>query len=192
MLTAPMYQRRVGQTKQDFTYGHLLQQGPHLRPPTPEDPKAPPQGSSDEESAKEDSEFEEVRPTKRVKRSTSEEFVKIKSRSSSPPRQSKSTTTTFACEPSNIPPASWTSSTKLDEADEPYGPFSSQSRSSQPRKTYGVKNIHTAGPGSKQKNDVKKASKPAQSRGATGFKRRDLGDSLSLGRPMGVLAVVVA
>lgn len=195
MVTAPMSgQRILGQTKQHFAYGHLLKQGPHIRPPTPEDPKAPPLGSSDEESAKEDSDFEEVRPTKRIKRSSSEEDVKIKSRSSSPPGQSQSVTTSLACEPSNIPPSSWTSRTKPDEADEPYGPFSSQSRSSQPKKTYrgGVKNIHTAGLESKQKKDVKKASKSAQNRGATGFKRWDVGDSLSMGRPMGILALVVA
>ncbi len=186
--------RRIGQTKHEFNGVHLLTQGPHIRPPTPEDFKAPPLGSSDEESAKEDPDFEEVRPTKKIKRSSGEEDAKIKSRSSTPPAQSQSVTTSLACEPSNIPPSVWTSRTKPDEADEPYGPFSSQSRSSQPKKTYrgGVKNIHTAGPELKQKKDVKKASKPAQNRGATGFKTRDVGDSLSLGRPMGILALVVA
>lgn len=195
VVTAPMSgQRILGQTKQHFAYGHLLKQGPHIRPLTPEDLNAPPLGSSDGESAKEDSDFEDVRPPKRMKRSSTEEDVKIKNRSSSLPGQSQSVTTSLACEPSNIPPLSFTSSTKLDDADEPYGPFSSQSRSSQPKKTYrrGVKNIHTVGPELKQKKDVKKASKPAHSRGASGFKTRDFGTSLSLGRPMSILALLGA
>lgn len=186
--------RRVGQTKHEFNGVHLLTQGPHIRPPTPEDLEAPPLGSSDEESAKEDSDFEEFRPTKRIKRSSSEDDVKIKSRSSSPPGQTQSVTTSLACEPSNIPPSSWTSQTKFDDADEPYGLFSSQSRPSQPKKTYsrGVNNIHTAGPELKQKKDVKKASKPAKNQGATEFKTRDLRHSFSLGEPTSILALVVA
>lgn len=195
LVTAPMSnQRRIGLRKHTLSYDHLLKHGPHARPPTPEDLKAPPLGSSDEESAKEDSDFEGFRPTKRRKRSSSEEHAKIKSRSSPPPGQNQSGTTSLACEPSNIQPSSWTSRTKFEEADEPHGPFGSQSRSSQPKNTYGrgVNNIHTAGPKLKQKKDVKKASKFAKNRGATGFENRDLGDALSLGEPTNILALVVA
>lgn len=182
--------RRIGQTKHDLNYGHLLTKGPHIRPRTPEDLLAPPLGSSDEETAKEDSDFEEFRPTKRRKRSSNEEDIKIKSRSSSPPGQSQ--TTSLACEPSNIVPSSFTT-IKSEDDDELDGSFRSYLRSSQTRKSYGrgLKNIHIAAPKSKQKEDVKKASKPAQSWGATEFKSRDLGDSLLLGKKMGIMVLVV-
>lgn len=178
--------RRIGQRKHDLNYGHLLTNGPHIRPPTPEDLLAPPLGSSDEGTPKEDSDFDEFRATKRLKRSSDEKDIKIKSRSSSPPGQSQ--TTSLACEPSNIVPSSFTT-IKSENDDELDGSFSSYLRSSQSKKNYGrgLKNIHTAVPKSKQKKDVKKASKPAQSRGVTEFKSRDLGDSLLLGIKIGYI-----
>lgn len=177
-------QRSIGQTRLELPYVHLLRHGPHMRPPTPEDLKAPPQSSGDEEPAEEDSEFEEARPTKRQKRSNSQEDVKVESRSSSPPRQSQSTI--LACEPSNIQPSSWTK-TKYDDDEDLGEYFSSQLRSSQPQKSYGggartVRNIHTSSPHASKRKGGKKAPDRAQIRDRNGFKTRDVGGALLLGR----------
>ena len=186
--------RFLGMRKEHLPYGHLLKTLPSnmdkpstIRPPTPEDFNAPPQSSSDEESVKEDSEFEDARPAKRRKGSDDEEGITMKRMSSSPPRQSKTAASTLASEPSTIPLSSWTSSTKKEEDSDLDEPFS-QVRSSQTKKgrTYGggMKNIHTSDPKGKQKRGPKKTSSLAGRQNTDGFIRRDLGAMLSLGRTM--------
>ena len=189
MLTASMTKpRSIGLKNEKLSYGHLLTTLPSgtekpqtVRPPTPEDLTAPPQGSSDDESAREDSEFEDdTRPAKRRKTSIETEWDLKKERSSSP-IQSEKAAGTLVCEPSNIAPSSFVSATSHGRDSDEEGPFGSSQMNRGKIYRRGVKNIHTSSPKGKPKGVANKASSPFRSQDTGGFRSKDLREMLTLG-----------
>ena len=180
--------RSIGLKSEKLSYGHLLTILPSgmekqqtIRPPTPEDLTAPPQGSSDDESARGDSELEgDARPAKRRKTNIKTEWYLRKERSSSP-IQSEKAAGTLVCGPSNIPPSSFVSATSHGRDSDEEGPFGSSQMNRGKVYRRGVKNIHTSGPKGKRKEVANKASSPFRSQGTGGFRSKDLREMFTLG-----------
>ena len=189
MLTASMTKpRSIGLKNEKLSYGHLLtrlssrtEKQQTIRPPTPEDLTAPPQGSSDDESVRVDSEFEDdARPPKRRKTSIETEWGLKKERSLSP-NQSENAAGTFVCEPSHIPPSSFVSATSHGRDSDEEGPFGSSQTNRGKVYRRGVKNIHTSSPKGKPKGAANKASSPSRSQDTGGFRSKDLRGMFKLG-----------
>lgn len=163
----------------------LLEYGPHRkstpqppRPPSPDDVEAPPQGSSDEAGNDEDSDDSELglsRATKRRKKSHERAFDNGIVESGELPTA-----------PSNIRSSSFTTSQRSKLDDDHEDPFSSQARSSQPRKpgkTYTkLKNIHKAAQKTPETKACKKQSNVANDDKTTGFRIPDINGLCAKGK----------
>lgn len=175
--------RRIGLSKRDQPiWGHQLQTLPCVRPATPENVAAPPQGSSEEElvieaSGDESSEFDYTRPTKR-RRQNNDEVGTMTRKSTSSPAVDESATGALACEPSNIAPSSFTRQSENSDEDELF-----KSSRTKRGKTYvrAINNIHTSRPNGQGK-ETKKDLRSTRIRKGSGFIKSDTGRLLSQGR----------